>query len=336
VQEAGVSVLKITSQKRPSPAALVSAATRQTVDFAAYCAVRLLIAVIQTLPLDMGDTICRGLAWLVTGPLRIRHQVTEHNLERVFPDSDARSREQLDFAMWHHLLLMVCEIAWAQRRLHLTNWSQHVTFRQNRQILRYMLDTRPVLTVTDHFGNFEIGGYITGLMGVNTLTIARQLDNRFIHRWVERFRGAKGQHMVDKDGCANEVNDHLEQGGILALLADQYAGPKGCWVDFLGVPASCHKALALFSLGSQAPMLVGVTRRIDGRPMQFEMSCAGVADPANDTEGVCGSVQKLTQWYCDRLGSSVGQSVEQYWWLHRRWRTPPEKAVRLMKKRAAA
>lgn len=331
-----MSAVKLKSPRRRSPTAVISAAVRPLVDLAAYCAVRLLVAVIQTLPLDMGDTICRALAWLASGPLKIRRRVIEQNLEQVFPASDARSRQQLSFAMWHHLLLMVCEIAWAQRRLHRTNWSQHVTFRQNRQILRYMLDTRPVVTVTGHFGNFEIGGYITGLMGVSTLTIARQLDNRFLHRWVERFRGAKGQLMVDKDGCANEVNEHLQQGGILALLADQYAGPKGCWVDFLGVQASCHKALALFALSSRAPMLVGVTRRIDGRPMQFEMNCVGVADPEEDSDGVCASVQTLTQWYNERLAVAIGPSVEQYWWLHRRWRPRPPKLARRPKKQAAA
>jgi KDO2-lipid IV(A) lauroyltransferase len=234
--------------------------------------------------------------------------------------------------MWHHLLLMVCEIAWAQRRLHLANWNQHVRFRDNRQILSYLLSRRATVMVTGHFGNFEIGGYVSGLMGFTSLTIARRLDNPFLHRWVERFRGAKGQLMVDKDGCAAEVDRHLQSGGILSLLADQYAGPKGCWVDFMGAPASCHKALALFSLTADAPLLVGITRRIDSRPMQFELSCHGVADPTSDDASMCDSVKTLTRWYNDRLTSAIDQSVEQYWWLHRRWRTPPKRIARRLPK----
>ena len=42
----------------------------------------------------------------------------------------------------------------------------------------------------------------------------------------------------------------------LVLLGDQHAGPKGCWVDFFGQPASCHKGVALFTLTSGAPMAV--------------------------------------------------------------------------------
>lgn len=297
-------------------------------EFAAYALVRLIVAVIQTLPLDMGNSVCQATARLLTGPLSVRRKVVQGNLQRVFPDATDQERQQLTLAMWHHLLLMGCEVAWAQRRLHLSNWGQYVGFRNSRTTLRGLLSTRPVITVTGHYGNFEIGGYTMGLMGISSTTIARRLDNRFLHDWVTRFRGAKGQHMVDKEGCAPLVQQHLDNGGTLSLLADQHAGEKGCWVNFMGVPASCHKALALFSLGSGAPMMAGYTRRIDGRPMQFESSCTGVADPLHDDSGICESVATLTQWYNRELAGAVALSVEQYWWLHRRWRTPPERVAK--------
>lgn len=308
---------------------------RQTVlDFTAYLLVRLLVAVVQTLPLEMGDALCRGLARLAACHLRIRHNTTQENLRRVFPDASEQQRLNLEQAMWHSLMLMVCEIAWAQRRLHLTNWSQYVRFRGNREILRLCLSDRPVVMVTGHFGNFEMGGYTAGLMGCESTTIARRLDNPYLHRWVERFRSAKGQRMIDKDGCAMEVDAHLANGGTLSILADQHAGPKGCWTNFLGVPASCHKALALFSLGSGAPMIAGCSRRIDGKPMRFESACIAVADPADDPNGDCQSVETLTKWYNRQLASSVGESVEQYWWLHRRWREPPPRVAKRFAKAA--
>ncbi len=257
---------------------------KTTIDFAAYALVRVIVAVIQTLPLDMGDSMCRSLAWLVGEKLKIRRREIDENLALIFPDATQRTEQRnLRAAMWHHLLLMICEIAWAQRRLHLTNWTQHVQFRGNREMLKRMLSNRPTVVVTGHFGNFELGGYVTGLMGIQTLTIARQLDNRFLHGWVDRFRSAKGQEMVDKEGCTAEVDRHLSSGGILSLLADQHAGPKGCWVDSMGAPASCHKALSLFSLTS-GTMIVGSTRRIGGRPMQFEITAHATADPLVDTE----------------------------------------------------
>ena len=301
-------------------------------EFAAYLFVRSLVSFVQTLPYDMGDSMCRGIAKLASGPLAIRKRVTDQNLAAIFTDSDQADRDRLSFAMWHHLLLMVCEIAWAQRRLHLTNWSEHVRFRNNRVILRTFLSKRPGVMVTGHFGNFEIGGYTMGLMGCGTTTIARKLDNRFLHNWVDRFRSAKGQRILDKEGCAPEIERHLQDGGVLTILADQHAGPKGCWVDFMGVPASCHKALALFSLSTDAPMHAGYTRRIGSEPMQFESSCTAVADPQCDPGGHCSDVKSLTHWYNEQLTIAVTRSVEQYWWLHRRWRTPPPKIAKRLEK----
>ncbi len=303
-------------------------------DFSAYALVRFLIAVVQTMPVDMGDSMCRSLATVITRWGKLRHQSTMDNLRRVFPDASTSQLHHLERSMWHSLLLMSCEVAWVQRRLHLTNWTQYIQFRGHREILKHFLGMRPTVSVTGHFGNFEVGGHTMGMMGCESTTIARRLDNPFLHRWVESFRSAHGQRMLDKNGCAMEVEQLLDQGGTLALLADQHGGKKGCWTRFLGVPASCHKALALFSLSSHAPMLVGYTRRIGSQPMRFESSVVAIADPEDDTEGVCESVTSLTEWYNRKLALAVDRSVEQYWWLHRRWRTPPPRvAKRLEKKR---
>ena len=308
---------------------------RQTMtDFLVYLLVRMVVAFVQTLPLDMGDSLCRVLAGVISRSKIIRHKTTVTNLSQVFPGASGDQRRALEMAMWHSLMLMVCEIAWAIRRLHLTNWTQYVQFKNSQDILRHCLSKRPAVMVTGHFGNFEIGGYTAGLMGCESTTIARRLDNPFLHHWVERFRSAKGQKMLDKDGCSMEVEQHLANGGTLAILADQHAGPKGCWTNFLGVPASCHKALALFSLGSGAPMLAGCTRRIDGQPMKFESACVAYADPLNDPDGNCESVTTLTQWYNRQLAISVSESVEQYWWLHRRWREPPPRVAKRLAKAA--
>lgn len=306
---------------------------KRILDACAYVVVRLVVAIVQVMPLDMGDRFCRVVAAVLTGPLPVRRRVIESTLTQVFPKISSSDRTRLTFEMWHHLMLMVCEVAWAQRRLHRCNWNQHVRFHGNQTMLRHMLDSRPSVCVTGHFGNFEVGGYTMGLMGLRALAIARRLDNPFLHRWVETFRGAKGQDMVDKIGCAPIVEQHLRDGGMLSLLGDQHAGEKGLWTHFCGVPASCHKALALFSLTAQAPMMAMYTRRVDGKPMQFENGLLGVVDPVtDDVDGQ--SVAQLTHWYNGRLEAMIDLAPEQYWWLHRRWRTPPPRVAKRLARRA--
>ena len=119
-----------------------------------------------------------------------------------------------------------------------------------------------------------------------------------------------------------------KSGGTLVILGDQHAGPKGCWVDFFGRPASSHKAVAVFCLAHNAPMVVTYARRRENRPMQFELGIAGVYDPLTDGDK---SVSQLTQWYSDRLEEVIREAPEQYWWLHRRWKEPPKRRRRSRK-----
>lgn len=309
---------------------------RKSLDFIAYCMMRSLIALFQVMPLDMADSFCRLLAAVLSRPGGVRRGTFDQNMRLIFPDSTPRQRQLLCRAMWHHLMLMVCEIAWAPRRLHLANWPRVLRLRNNRELLKHLLSERPAVIVTGHFGNFEIGGYLVGLMGFPTVTIARRLDNEPLHRYLEQFRSTHGQFMVDKEGCAPLIDRHLSQAGTLSLLADQHAGKKGCWSKFMGADASCHKALALFALTSGAPLLVAATRRA-GRPMFFETDCCAVADPLHDPEGTCSGVRGLTQWYNHRLAEAIAPAVEQYWWVHRRWRRKPLKAAaRKTAKRASS
>ena len=216
---------------------------------------------------------------------------------------------------------MACEIAHAPRKIHRTNWRQHFNVVNAREMVSRMLDERPAILVTGHFGNFELAGFITGVFGVPTSTIVRPLDNPYLHNYFEEFRSSNGQYMIDKQGSANEIQELLDRGGNLTLLADQYGGPKGCWAKFLGHLASCHKALALFTLTSKAPMLVVYNRRLS-RPLTFEMGHIATADPEVPGEHLSG-VQALTQWYNDNLAIPIMKCPDQYWWVHRRWRGEP-------------
>jgi KDO2-lipid IV(A) lauroyltransferase len=110
-------------------------------------------------------------------------------------------------------------------------------------------------------------------------------------------------------------------------------------VDFCGVPAACHKALALFSLATNAPMQVVFTRRIGGRPMHFESTMLAQVDPLDDEHGppsACDSVESMTNWYNQQLERMIDLAPEQYWWLHRRWRTPSPKVAKRLAKKALA
>ncbi len=296
--------------------------------YAEYLVVRLVISLIQVLPLSLCDRFAAGLAFLCTRVIKLRHKTIQENLKAVFPEWSEEKRQQVTHDMWHYLVMMIVEIAHAPRKIHETNWRKYVRLPDVSAITAPLVDNRPTLLVSAHFGNFEAGGFVTGLLGFSTHTMVRKLDNPLLDKLINDFRSRNGQYMIPKEGSAPMVQELMDQGGTITVLGDQHAGTKGCWIDFLGRPAACHKAVALFTLTGGTPMVLCMVRRLE-KPLHFEIVCPGIADPEN-LPAELSDVKSLTQWYNDHIAEFVREHPEQYWWVHRRWK---EKPVRKTRKR---
>jgi KDO2-lipid IV(A) lauroyltransferase len=298
-----------------------------------YAAVRVAICVVQSLPRDVCERWARGLSGLLANRLRIRRAVVRENLQTALPAMTAEDRRQTAQRMWEHLLLMVVEIAHANRVIHKTTWRKHLRIHDMERLLRHLWLDRPKVVLSGHYGNFELAAYLFGLFGVRIFSVARELDNPLLDRFVTEFRESRGQRILPKKGSAPDVAQVLDENGAIGLLGDQAAGPKGCWVEFFGRPASVHKAIGVFALSASAPVLVcSATRR--RRLFDYDLRLEGVADPAaggGETE----TLTSLSQWYTSLLELAIRREPAQYWWVHRRWRGSPRKAKKAKSRPAA-
>lgn len=291
---------------------------RQIVDYFVYLVVRAFICVLQALRMETCQAVAAMLATLMADLLKVRRGVVDENLRHAFPEMSQRQRHEIAWRMWNHLFTLVVEIAHAPRKIHETNWRDFLVLHNAETLTRIGLGDRPVVIVSAHFGNFEMAGYLLAILGFPTYTVARTLDNRYIDSFLNRFRSRTGQHMIPKHGGYDQIVAVLTRGQMMSFLADQYAGSKGCWIEFFGRPASAHKAIALFALSHDAPLVVGYARR-QARPLHYDMIIESVADPRSGEEHVS-SVPRLTQWYTRELERVIRTAPEQYWWIHRRWK----------------
>jgi KDO2-lipid IV(A) lauroyltransferase len=300
---------------------------RRLTDYAAYFAMRVLMCIVQALPLEVCETCTSGLATLFASILRPRSKVIAENLRTAFPRITDAEIKRLTWEMWRHLFLMGVEIAHAPRKIHRTNYRRYMRIPEIEFIVRVLLAGRPVVVISGHYGNFEMGGYILGMLGFPTHSVARRLDNPYLDQFINKMRGRTGQHILNKTGSGDQIERLLNSGGTLALLGDQHAGEKGCWVDFFGRPASTHKAVALFSLSSQAPTMVMYVRR-RGHAFQYDLRCEDAIDPQS-ADFQLGTVPLFSEWYTRCLELIIVAGPEQYWWVHRRWKgEPPKRSVK--------
>ncbi len=298
----------------------------QAADFAVYIAVRVVVCILQALSFRAACKAANVLAWLIYKIDRRHRLVALDNLRHAFGQGDEAERDRLVRAVYRHFCTMLMEIIHVPRMLHPQNWKQHFGLPGCRPLVGMLLGDRPVLIVSGHFGNWELGGYALALFGFRTHAIARPLDNPYVDAYFRRFRENTGQKLLAKHGDFDQMQKVLAAKGIMLTLGDQDAGQRGLFVDFFNRPASTHKAIALLALEYNVPMLVMTcTRRpaSAGAAWGHDIWSGDVIDPA-DYQGQPDAVRAITQRFTSALERMIARHPEQYFWLHRRWKHQPK------------
>jgi KDO2-lipid IV(A) lauroyltransferase len=304
---------------------------------AEYVAFRIVVCLVDMVPLRASIRLSETLAFVIHRllPRKLtRYNVARDNIRQAFGAkfNDAQI-DGIIRGMWVHLFRVIAEIVQVRRKLRLYNCADVVEFRGRDESVRRLCSGRPVIIVSGHFGNWEVAIGTFGMFGFPMGVVARDLDNPYLHRWFEKFREQTGHRLISKKGGGADMLATLERRGHLALMGDQDAGSSGLFVDFFGKPASTFKSIALVALEYRAYLAVGYARRLPddfekNRWVKYEIGHADLIDPEQYTGP--DAVREITQRFTTALERAIELAPEQYFWVHRRWKSVP----RARKKRA--
>lgn len=287
-------------------------------DYLVYLAVRVLVCILQCLTLESALGAARILARIIHALDRRHRQVALENLKIAYPELlDDDQRRAMALRTYEHFAQVAVEIAFIPRKLHTSNWKKYLTIDVDPRAIDAFLDPRANIVVTGHLGNWEMAGYLLAVIGLEPTSIARDLDNPFLHQFLLRLRSGSGQRIVSKKGDFDRIEETMKEHGSLVSVGDQSAGAKGHFVEFFGRPASTHKAIAILAREYDAPIVVGYALR-DRPGFHYRVVCPPPIEP-----GEFDSAIALTQAFTTLLEEGVRQAPEQYLWLHRRWKHQP-------------
>ena len=270
----------------------------------------------------MATLVCRILPKKLT-----RYHTAFDNIRQAFGDkySDAEV-DRIIFGMWQHLFRLVSEVVQFPRQITMENSFERIQFRNREDAVRALLSGRPVILLSGHFGNWETSVTSFGVFGFQLGVVARALDNPYLDAWFERFRESTGHTIINKGGARAAIEARLAQGRHVALLADQDAGGRGIFVDYFGRPASAFPSVAQLAMRNDALIVMGCgIRQPDhahqGSWVRYEVSCEDVIDPRDYDRDT--GIYEITQRFSTALENAVRRAPEQYFWVHRRWKTRP-------------
>lgn len=297
-----------------------------------YLIFRLITCFIEIMSVRQTIRLAEFMGWLFVHVLprkMTRYQVAFENIQTAF--NDEYSSEEIDEIiekMWVHLFRLVAEMIQFPRKLHRENFRQVISFHNRCEAATALNSGRPVFMLSGHFGNWEATTATFGMFGFPMGIVARKLDNPYLHQWFLKTREVTGHRLLLKRGSWDGISDTINAGGNLGLLCDQDAGRRGVFVDFFGRPASTFRSIALMAIENEALIVLGYGARLpddfeESRWVQFSVGCETVIDTKtiqSDDE-----VRTITEMFTQALENVVRRHPEQYFWVHRRWKSEPRK-----------
>lgn len=244
------------------------------------------------------------------------------NLAIAFPEWTPQHRTAVaEASLRHWFQFAAVDVLAMPRRVTPLSWTSHVTIGNIRAGLELLLEGRPAIFITGHFGNWELLGYTLATIGFPLHAVARPLDNRFLNRWILGVREARGMRIITKWGATPVLQEALDHGGAVAFIADQNAGDDGVFVPFFGRLASHYKAIGLLAMRYDAPIVTGCALRL-GEDLRYRLDVTDVIDPS-EWATADDPLFLITARYAQAMETMIRRAPEQYLWLHRRWKSRP-------------
>ena len=185
-----------------------------------------------------------------------------------------------------------------------------------------LAEGKGVVVFTGHFGNWELMGAVVASLGYPVDAVARKQNSSGADEFMAEVRRQYGLRIHERGFSLRAAFRALKQGRMLALLADQDARGRGWFVDFFNQPSSTFSGPVQLAQRLGAPIVPAFFVRTDRPGYRLVFCPPRQVAPDASIEEMQNQLQELTT----TLEDTIRQYPEQWFWIHRRWKTKPPSA----------
>ena len=246
-----------------------------------------------------------------------RRHIVNVNVRRCFPELSAPEQARIarqHFRAFGQTLLDIGISWWASeariRRLTRFRGREHYdqTLRENKNII----------LLAPHFLGLEVGGIRLSIERP-MVTVFRHPVNELLSVVMERARSRFQLNLIEHIKPLTALVRQTKKGVPLYYLPDQDAGPRqSVFAPFFGIPAATFVVLPRLAEMTDAVVIPCITRqRSWGRGYEINfrppLNNFPSGDPVADTTRMNKEIEE-----------AVREMPEQYFWLHKRFKTRPK------------
>ncbi|ULJ63414.1 lipid A biosynthesis lauroyl acyltransferase [Wielerella bovis] len=281
----------------------------------------LFLKFLSRFPVSTLQKIARVVGFLCYWLVVPRRKVGQRNLALCFPEKSAVEREQILREHFYHMALLVLEYGryWYADA---GNLKAAVRYQDKEILDKALANKEKVILLYPHFTAFEAAVYALNQDVALTSVYSHQknveLDKQILHG-RHRYNNV---FLIGRTEGLRAIIKHIRNSDAPFLyLPDQDFGAKdSIFVDFMGVQAATITGLSRIAKMTDAKVIPAIpTRQADGTvTLRFY--------PAWDnfpSEDVMADTQRMNDFIAER----IREQPEQYYWLHKRFKTRPEGEV---------
>lgn len=287
---------------------------------------RMLVAVLwllHWLPLSLLAPLGNALGLLLYVAIFPRRRVVRTNLRLAFPELGQTERERMARRLFANLGRTLLErglLWWAPR----ARLERLIRVEGEERVRALLAAGRPVILMAPHFVGLDMGGTrVTMLFDIVSI-YARQ-RNRVIDRWLYHGRSRFGDQLLQpRHESIRATVKAMKAGRPFYYLPDMDHGRKeSIFVPFFGVQTATITGLPRFARMADAAVVPCVTRLLPGGAgYRLSFGEPWESFPSGDIEA---DVARMNA----EIEALVRTMPEQYYWVHKRFKTRPDGEPRL-------
>lgn len=172
-----------------------------------------------------------------------------------------------------------------------------------------------VIVALPHAGNWDHAGAYFCAKGVPLVTVAERLKPEKLFLKFLTYRESMGMEVLPLDGrVLDTLEKRLNDGALVALVADRDLSRSGIEVNFFGGPARMPAGPALLALRTSAPLITAfVSYTQSGIHIEFNT----VVLPSSGSESE--KVQEIVQLTAKQFENGISKNPQDWHMLQRIW-----------------
>lgn len=277
----------------------------------------------QRLNPEVISAIGRGIGRVMWYCLPSRKKLATESIDYHVPDRK-KPAEEMAYSSFLHSGQSFLELFMA-RKFDYRFMSSRVRIASPENLEYIKKVDRPIVATTGHFGAWEL---LAGIMRLNfndreSQIIVKEPKDPGLNSILKHCRSYFGVQVVSKDNATFKVLRCLKRKGVSAFLVDQNTvRSKALFLPFLNDYAAINIGPALLAIRSNALIWPAfMCREPNTRYTFYSFEPLDTRDLTGSTQE---RVEKAALFYTQAVEDMVKKFPEQWFWMHKRWKTRPE------------